>query len=101
MVRDGGRFDYKGEVKIILKDGNYSVSFCVYVFLRPHMQHMEVPRMGVNVEMQVQASATTTATADPTCICNLHCSLLQRQIFNPLREARDGTCILTDTTLGP
>ena len=65
MVRDGGRFDYKGEVKIILKDGNYSVSFCVYVFLRPHMQHMEVPRIGVISELQLLAYTTATAALDP------------------------------------
>jgi len=35
---------------------------------------------------------------DPRCICN-H-SLQQHQILNPLSEAKNGTCILTETTLG-
>ena len=30
----------------------------------------------------------------------LHCSLRQRWILNPLSEARDGTCILTETVPG-
>ena len=35
---------------------------------------------------------------DPGCICDLHCSLWQHWILNPQREARDWTCILTDTS---
>ena len=31
-------------------------------------------------------------------ICNLHCSLQQHQILNPLSEARDQTLILTETS---
>ena len=37
------------------------------------------------------------ATADPSCICNLRHNLLQSQILNLMREARDGTRILKDT----
>ena len=36
------------------------------------------------------------ATLDPSRICDLCCSLWQRWIPNPLSEARDGTCILTE-----
>ena len=46
-----------------------------------------------------EAYATATATPDPSHICDL-CSLPQWQTLNPLREARDGTRILTDTMLG-
>ena len=31
----------------------------------------------------------------------LHCSSWQRQMLNPLSKARDQTCILGETTLGP
>ena len=31
-------------------------------------------------------------------VCNLHHSSWQQQILNPLREARDQTCVLTDTS---
>ena len=47
-----------------------------------------------------EAYATATATLDPSHICDLHRSLQQHQILNPLSEARDRTRILTETTLG-
>ena len=59
---------------------------------------MEVPRLGVKSELQLPAYATATATPDPSCICNPHCSLWQRQILNPLSEVRDQTCILMNTS---
>ena len=48
--------------------------------------------------LQPQTYVTTTATPDPSCICDLHCSLWQRQILNPPSEARDPTHILMDTS---
>ena len=39
----------------------------------------------------------TTATADPSHICNLHCSSWQCWILNTLNEVRDQTCVLMDT----
>ena len=57
---------------------------------------MEVPRLGVESELQVLAYATATATQDPRCICNLRCSLWQYQILNPLNKVRDRTHILMD-----
>ena len=48
-----------------------------------------------------EASATATAILDPSHICNLHHSLQQCQILNPLSKARDQTHILTETMLGP
>lgn len=35
--------------------------------------------------------ATATAVQNPVCICNLHQSLYQRQILDPLSEAREPT----------
>jgi len=63
---------------------------------------MEVPRLGAELEPQLPAYviATATATPDPSHICDLHCSLYQSQILNPLSEARNRTCLLTDTMLG-
>ena len=59
-------------------------------FLGPNLQHMEVPRLGIELELQLPAYTTDTDTAmqDPSCICDLHHSSQQRQIFNPLSEAR-------------
>ena len=32
-------------------------------FLGPHLQHMEVPRLGLELELQLPAYTTATATA--------------------------------------
>ena len=50
------------------------------------------------LQLQMLAYVTATATPDPSHICNLHCSLGQCWILNPLQEARDGTYIFTDTS---
>ena len=52
---------------------------------------MEVPRLGVELELQLPANTTATAMLDPSQVCNLHHSSGQHQILNPLREARDPT----------
>ena len=54
---------------------------------------MEVPRLGVQLELQLPAIATATATPDPSCV-----SLWQHQIPDPLSKARDQTSILMDTS---
>ena len=43
----------------------------VFVFLGPHLQHMEVPRLRVELELQRPAYLTATATPDPSCILDL------------------------------
>ena len=52
---------------------------------------MEVPRLGVESEPLLPAYTTATATQDPSHICDLHHSSRQRQIPNPLSEARGQT----------
>ena len=52
---------------------------------------MEVPRLGVQLELQLPAYATVTAMLDLSRICDLHHSSWQHQILNPLSEARDHT----------
>ena len=54
-----------------------------------HLWHMEVPGLGVELELQWLAYPTAAAYAQ----------LRRCQIPNPLSEAMDGTCILTDTML--
>ena len=66
----------------------YTLSF---VFLGTHPRHMEIPKLGVESELQLPAFATATATPDPSHICNLHRSSWQCWILNPLSEARDQT----------
>ena len=69
-----------------------------FCFLGPHPWHMEVPRLGVQSELQLPAYTTATATPDPSCIFNLHHSSRQCQILNLLSGARDWTRILMDTS---
>ena len=59
---------------------------------------METPRLGVESELQLPAYATATAMPDLRLVCNLHHSLWQHQILNPLSEAGDETHILMDTS---
>ena len=73
----------------------FSLSFG---FLGPWLQHMEGPRLGVELELQLPAYTTATATWDPSCICDLHHSSWQCWILNPLSEARDQTQILRNSS---
>ena len=57
---------------------------------------MEVPRLGVELELQLAAYTTATAMQDPSLVCNRHHSSQQHQILNPLSKARDWTCNLMD-----
>ena len=57
---------------------------------------MEVPRLGVELELQLPAY--TIAMPDSSHVCNLHHSFQQCRILNPLSEAWDQTHILVDTS---
>ena len=59
---------------------------------------MEVPRLGVEMELQLPAYTTATATRDLRHIRNLHQNSWQHWILNPLSEARDQTYVLIDTS---
>ena len=61
----------------------------MFVFLGPHLWHIEVLRLGVELELQLPACATATAMLDLSLVGDLHQSLQQHQILNPLSEARD------------
>ena len=58
---------------------------------------MEVPRLGVKLELEWQllVYATGTATPDLSHVCNLHHSSWQHQILKPLSKAEDQTRDLT------
>ena len=56
---------------------------------------------GALIRAAAPACATATAMPDQSHIWDLCCRLQQqRQILNPLSEARDQTCILKGTMLG-
>lgn len=75
--------------------------YCYYylfflIFLGPHLWHREVPRLGVESELQLLACTTATAVLDQSCIFDRHHSSGKAGSFNPLSEARDRTRILMD-----
>ena len=51
--------------------------FLFFCFLGPHSWHMEVPRLGVESELQQPAYTTVTATPDLRHICDLQHSSQQ------------------------
>jgi len=75
--------------------------FLSFVFWGLHLWHMEVPRLGVELELQLLAYTTTTTPPDLRRVCNLHYSSQQHWILNhssgkywildPLSKARDRT----------
>ena len=64
------------------------------VFLGPHLWHMEVPRL----EMELLGYATATATWDLSHTCDLYHSSRQCWILYPLSEARNQTRTLMVTS---
>ena len=75
--------------------------FFVFSSFGPRLQHMEVPKLGLELELQLPAYTTATAAAtampDPSRACDLHHSSRQCWILNPLSRARDRTHVLMDT----
>jgi len=59
---------------------------------------MEVPRQGVESQLQLPVYTTARETRDLSCVCDLHHTSPQRRIFNPLSEARDWTRNLMDAS---
>ena len=74
-----------------------SVCLGFFCFLGLNPQHMEIPRLGVESEVQLPACTTGTATPDPSSVCDLHHSSRQCQIPDPLSEASHRTHGLMDT----
>ena len=84
---------------IYTKQGVPIVEQYMYCFFMVALWYMEIPRIGVELELQMPAYATVTATRDPSCISNLYHSSQQCWIPDPLNKAMDWTCILMDTSL--
>ena len=60
---------------------------------------MELPRLGVKLELQLLAYTTATEMPDPSCLCGIYRSSEQSWILNPLRGARTQTPVLILRTL--
>ena len=83
------------------KNKTKSLNLFIYLFyfLWPHLRHMEVPRVGIGLELQLPAYITATATPDLSCISDLYHGLQQCWILNSLNKARDQTHILREIML--
>ena len=71
--------------------------FFFFVFLGATPGAFEVPRLGVQSELQLLVYTAATATWDLSCVCDLHPSSWQHRILNPLSKSRDRP-ILMDTS---
>ena len=58
--------NFKNTVSIVFHN------FFFFTFLGPHPQHVEVPRLGLELELQLPACTTATALQDPSRVCELH-----------------------------
>ena len=56
----------------------------LFIYFWLHLWHMEVPGLGIKLELQLQAYATAPAMLDLSHICDIH-----HRILNPLHEAKD------------
>ena len=77
---------------------SFFLSFFFFFFSLPHLQQMEVPRLGFELDLQLLAYSTATTKRDLSLVFDLHLSLQQPWILNPLSKARGQTQILMDTS---
>ena len=84
-------------LKLFKRLCSYLFFFFFFLF-RAAPRNMEVPRPGVESDLQLPAYTTAIATWDLSHIFALHQSLQQHWIFNTLSEARDWTCVLMDAS---
>ena len=66
-----------------------NMTFFPLVFLGLYLRHIEVPRQGVELELQLPAYALAMATWGISCVDDLHHSSWEHGILNPLSETRD------------
>ena len=82
--------------------GSFCLSVCLSLSLSPPSflpfflllfratpQHIDVPRLGVELELHPPAYTTVTATWESSRVCDLLHSSQQHRIPDPQREARD------------
>ena len=67
-----------------MKQEFFSKYLFICCFLRLYLQHMAVPRIGFELELQLLAYTTATETQDPSHICELHHSSLKCQMLYPI-----------------
>ena len=79
----------------LIISSSFILSF-FFSFLLPNLWHMEVPRARTGIRATAPDYITAMATPDPSRICDLHCSLWQCHIINPLSKTRGQTQILSE-----
>ena len=91
--------DITGSAKVSVqcRESEEQVLFLLFLWGGSTPQHMEVLRLGVELELQLPAYTTASAKGDPSHSCNLQHSSQQHWIVDPLSGARDKTRILMDT----
>ena len=62
-----------------------------FFFLGPHLQHMEVPMLGVKLQLQLPAYTRATPMPDLSCIHDLHHSSWQHQWGHWVRPLEPAT----------
>ena len=67
----------------------FLIFYFLFYSLGLQVQHREVPKLGIDSQLQLPVYARATATPDPSHVCDLHHSSRQCQILNPLSKARD------------
>ena len=72
--------------------------FLFFCFLGLHWRHMEVPRLGVQSELQLLTYTTATARPDLSHVCDLYHISWQCQTLNSLSKGRDQMWILMNTS---
>ena len=85
---------------VVCVDGIFKKLFvCLFAFfIGPHVQHMKIPRLGAELELQLPTYFTAREMQDLSWVWNLHHSSQKQWILNPLSKARDWTHILMDTS---
>ena len=66
-------------------------SLFFFFLFKALLKHMEVSRLGVELELWLLAYTTVTVTQNLSLACNLYHSSRQRRILNPLSKAGDRT----------
>ena len=65
--------------------------YFILCFIGPFLWYMEVPKLGVESELQLLAYTTATATWDPSSICDPYHRSWQCRIPDPLRPGIEPT----------
>ena len=71
------------------RTGLYEPFSFFLIFLGLYLWHIEVPRLGVELELQLLACTTDTETQDPSYVYNLYHNSRPQWIFNPMSKAKD------------